>query len=631
MPVIGISAAQNIKSFLITSQFVSKSGSYRGVGWSTDGITWSTTNSGGFANAGNYSKIASGGGKYIILRSGTNQVYYSSNARTWTLGTLPYSSAWQSATYGGGRFVALGNYGSSAISTDGATWTAGGGLSNQSYDYNKDITYHTTAGKFVATWARNSNIDTSTDGVTWASVSTSMTNSLTDTLTTAATYGEGKVVIVGNLNLQSTYDQYIGSDSHTNFYTTSTDLITWTGSSVSVVNNPSFGTYTSVYGGGKYVALSYGAANYSTDLVTWTTASTSNYTWVSSAYGNGTYVGIAVDSDNKAVTSTNASSWTLRTLPSTRYWSGIAYGNSTFVLVSSATSSGARSNVAATSTDGVTWVSRTLPASKYWISCGFGGGKFVALAQEGYAAYSTNGVTWTATTLPNTENYFNVSYGNGVFAAVATNGSSDAATIYSTDGITWTNTGYTVPWSCQGLAFGNGIFLSMPDRQLTSYLTYAQAATSTDGIAWNPATPFKYQSGGGWRHVTYGTQGFAAFSETSQGFVTTTNGTTWGGTSLSVSSYLPLISSGSNIPSDITYGGGKFLAVSSYNTDTVVSTNGTTWTAGGAASNSITAVTYGGGKFVAVTQSAGIAYSTDAITWSTSSTGLISPNDIIYG
>ncbi len=66
------------------------------------------------------------------------------------------------------------------------------------------------------------------------------------------------------------------------------------------------------------------------------------------------------------------------------------------------------------------WTQTTLPASRYWFSVCYGDGKFVTVASgTDIAAYSTDGITWTQTTMPTSKPWHLVGYGNGKFVAVA--------------------------------------------------------------------------------------------------------------------------------------------------------------------------------------------------------------------
>ena len=114
------------------------------------------------------------------------------------------------------------------------------------------------------------------------------------------------------------------------------------------------------------------------------------------------------------------------TLPSSAYWSSVAYGNGKFVTVTSN-----RSNKAAYSTDGINWTEATLPSSGYWGGVSYGNGKFVAISgvdvySSTAAAYSTDGINWTAATLPSSARWGSTAYGNGKFVAVAYNSTAAA-------------------------------------------------------------------------------------------------------------------------------------------------------------------------------------------------------------
>ncbi|MFQ9975730.1 MAG: hypothetical protein ACLRVN_05355 [Butyricicoccus sp.] len=100
--------------------------------------------------------------------------------------------------------------------------------------------------------------------------------------------------------------------------------------------------------------------------------------------------------------------WTQTTLPASRYWFSVCYGDGKFVAVAKS------SNIAAYSTDGINWIQATLPARKDWFSVCYGDGKFVTVASgTDIAAYSTDGITWTQTTLPDSAKWMSVCYGNG--------------------------------------------------------------------------------------------------------------------------------------------------------------------------------------------------------------------------
>jgi hypothetical protein len=244
------------------------------------------------------------------------------------------------------------------------------------------------------------------------------------------------------------------------------------------------------YGNGTFVAVALNSsiATTSTDGITWTQRTLpGSLLWNAVTYGNGLFVAIA-GSYAVAATSADGVTWTQRTLPATAYWSSVAYGNGTFVAV--ATSSA----IAATSTDGLTWTQRTLPASTTWQSVVYGNGQFVAVSQiDRIAATSTDGITWTQRTLPSqgASNWHSATYGNGTFVAVAYGGSIAAT---STDGISWTQRTLPASANWTSVTYGSGTFVAVASSS-------SIAATSTDGVTWTQRT---LPSSSVWVSVVYG-------------------------------------------------------------------------------------------------------------------------------
>jgi hypothetical protein len=69
-------------------------------------------------------------------------------------------------------------------------------------------------------------------------------------------------------------------------------------------------------------------------------------------------------------------------------------------------------NCPAYSADGVTWAEATLPNSRYWNAIAYGNGKFVAVAfNYDKAVYSANGTSWYRSTLPGDTLWNSIIYG----------------------------------------------------------------------------------------------------------------------------------------------------------------------------------------------------------------------------
>ena len=76
-----------------------------------------------------YSAITYGKGQFVAVRTASNDAATSTDGQTWTLQTLPTTSAWRDVTWGNGRYVAIsttadGTDFEGAYSLDGVNWVA---------------------------------------------------------------------------------------------------------------------------------------------------------------------------------------------------------------------------------------------------------------------------------------------------------------------------------------------------------------------------------------------------------------------------------------------------------------------------------------------------------------------------
>lgn len=270
--------------------------------------------------------VAYGNGVFVAVGN-DGYTAYSSDGSTWSTPTQVGTNAWYSITFANNKFVAVGNNGYTTTTTDGITWTTPvqvSGLSSrlQSVRYGNGI-FLAVGGDGKAT--------TSTDGVTW---------------TTPVAFG----ISQGNAIF------FNGNDFI---------ILGWTGANVLLVSTNDGTTFTSLstvqdltpssainFGNGVYVISGVnGDVSYSTDLINWS-ASTQILNTVESIYYDGTQF-IAVG--RRQITSTT-------------------YKYSTI-----------------TSLDGITWdepvdigESASLSIIQYgFLSITYGGGKFVAVGDSG--------------------------------------------------------------------------------------------------------------------------------------------------------------------------------------------------------------------------------------------------------
>jgi hypothetical protein len=270
----------------------------------------------------------------------------------------------------------------------------------------------------------------------------------------------------------------------------SQDGVEW--SSFTLPPSYQYGTWSTItYGGGKFVAIMFGAPQdytaISEDGITWTVhvatsnGSTVNFpTYPTIAYGDSKYVAIAWGST--FLYSVDGIEWQSTSVPTFATWRSIVFGNGKFVAVS-------ESSLAAYSTNGISWTTAEMPEG-YWQSVTYGENTFVAVSAQsgGKIAYSLDGVSWTTSWFPNTasyyENYYSVAYGNGKFFV-----SAGEQSLISNDGISWSYV--SSPLVANFTTFGAGKFVSV---------SWSGSAYSEDGITWTLSDI----PGGTYRAIAYG-------------------------------------------------------------------------------------------------------------------------------
>ena len=622
--------------------------------YSADGITWLNSSMPSGTGQEKYYSVAYGNGKFVAVSSSAdpNNAVISStnNGQTWsagsssTGGSIPDQS-WNSVVYGGDKFVAVSANGSYRImySTSGTSWTTIASPLNVTY---RSIAYG--GGKFVAiTDGSSDQVTYSSNGINWDILSVSGVSNLS-----SITYGDGKFVAVGNggsgARAMSSTDGInwtaltvpaqawnsvtygdgkflaVGNNNDTDVMY-STDLTNWTLGSASEHNSWN----SVVYGGDKFVAISRDGTNRAMWSLTGvnevkatalTCASNSNLDKLNTEGGavfmtdgdiasDGTYAIASyqpTSSDITAATVTELNGdWNLSTAAFEASWRSVAYGNNTYVAVSSYVSS---SNRAMYSPDGINWSTSGGTDEKNWNSVAFGNGIFVAVANSGTGRvmYSqNNGESWTSGSGAPDSSWYSVTYGDGKFVAVGYNASTTTVSnnvMYSSNGgQSWVGTDSAAARSYNGVTYGNGKFVAVGGGNGLDQVMY-----STDAINWTAATSVESNP---WQAVTYGNGKFVAVS------LTGTNQVMY---SIDGINWTAAAASEANSWRSVAYGNGRFIATA-YSGDNRVmySTDAISWTAGESIpSYEWYGVCYGGNKFVAV------ANNSDQTMSSISGTGL---------
>ena len=572
-----------------------------------NGQTWSagSSSTGGAIPDQSWNSVVYGGDKFVaVSANGSYRIMYSTSGTSWTTIASPLNVTYRSIAYGGGKFVAIADGASDQVtySSDGINWNilSVSGVSNLS-----SITYGD--GKFVAVGNGGSGARamSSTDGINWTALT------VPAQAWNSVTYGDGKFLAVGNNN-----------DTDVMY---STDLTNWTLGSASEHNSWN----SVVYGGDKFVAISRDGTNRAMWSLTGvnevkatalTCASNSNLDKLNTEGGavfmtdgdiasDGTYAIASYQPTSSAITAATVTElngdWNLSTAAFEASWRSVAYGNNTYVAVSSYVSS---SNRAMYSPDGINWSTSGGTDAKNWNSVAFGNGIFVAVANSGTGRAmlsQNNGESWTSGSGAPDSSWYSVTYGDGKFVAVGYNASTTTVSnnvMYSSNGgQSWVGTDSAVARSYNGVTYGNGKFVAVAGGDGLDQVMY-----STDAINWTAATSVESNP---WQSVTYGNGKFVAVS------LTGTNQVMY---SIDGINWTAAAASEANSWRSVTYGNGRFIATA-YSGDNRVmySTDAISWTAGESIpSYEWYGVCYGGNKFVAV------ANNSDQTMSSISGTGL---------
>ena len=245
------------------------------------------------------------------------------------------NGTWNCITYGNGKYVAVGDDGNTAYSTDGINW-AKGNIGNLKIFELRSVAYGN--GRFVAVGeTRNFTSDAakriySTDGINW-NKSEGSHSGINESHYNVA-YGNGKFVT----------SEYSDGD-----VLSSSDGITWKYS-----GEISAGTLSIAFLNGKFISLSHNDTYISTDGNSWIKESNNlDFFAKSVCYGNGKYVAVGNYDDYKAIAySTDAINWTI--IKSIGGWAlqkdlySVTYGNGKFAAVG-------ENGTIYTSIDGANW------------------------------------------------------------------------------------------------------------------------------------------------------------------------------------------------------------------------------------------------------------------------------------
>lgn len=259
------------------------------------------------------------------------------NAKIGDKDVIVGTKTWNSITYGNGKYIAVGQNGSMAYSSDGKDWT----YNQVGTNFWKKVIYGNNKFIAVGGYSDGGYIATSTDGVTW-----SITKDVTDAHIFDICYNGNIFVIVCHWGVLRERGYILKSN----------DGVNWT----SVITlGDSYGWNAICYGDNQFVA-------------------------VGNKNGTSGNCGIAISLDG--------SIWNILVGSNADTWNAVTYGNEKYVAVGN-------NGYITSSEDGTTWenpIGFSTNSITQWFNVAYLHDKFVAVGNNGNYTTSSDGLKWTA-------------------------------------------------------------------------------------------------------------------------------------------------------------------------------------------------------------------------------------------
>lgn len=401
---------------------------------STDGLTWTNRPT---QTGRSFQSVAYANGLWVLAGS-SGSILTSPDGANWTTRGSGTSANLADVSFANGRWTVIGESGAALASSDGTNWTN-----------------HTTspAGDFAAIafgdsrWIAvgsqrtinasdvNGLILTSSNAVTWESLSTGNTNNI---WLWGLTYASNEWITVGDRGT----------------VLTSPDGQTWTNQSVGTTANLKNVTH----GNGAWViAGENGTLLASTNRVDWTNAlSQPGDTIEGAAFGDGQWVAVG----SRVWKSPDGFTWNSQNLPGLHMMS-VNRAQNLWVAVGRSNGPPAwESGAILTSADGVNWTNRNAGRIGLLFDVAYGDDLWVAVGYLGTVVTSSDGVTWANHSWPMPATLFDsaigdlysVSHEGGLWVAVG----HMAAIVTSPNGSDWTRRNPGIGTPLFAIAYGNG-------------------------------------------------------------------------------------------------------------------------------------------------------------------------------
>ena len=300
-------------------------------------LTWTLQKA---ASTNAWNSVTYGEGKFVAVgpSSSGDGAMYSTDGKKWIASSGVPNNAWQSVAFGNGKFVAVSSTGTGnriISSDDGVTWNASTLTEDLSWGWVKfgnGVFVAAVRGPVSRSTQNRPILYYSSDGVTWSKSTTTFVGNpaIPGQLITSLSFANGVFILTG-FPARSAL-------GYVPLIMTSTDGTNWTWKAASVGTRPGVGFIT--YGCGRYVGMgSNGVLDVAANPEDWyrtsfTKVVTSNITGLNDGlYIGGLFLSVG---DGTSGLSSNAVNWRRQSLASKNSWKSITYGKGILVAVANA-------------------------------------------------------------------------------------------------------------------------------------------------------------------------------------------------------------------------------------------------------------------------------------------------------
>jgi len=281
-------------------------------------ITFALAENSTFGNS-TINAVAYGDGKFVAVGDG-GKIAYSTDGENWTAAeNTTFTAAINCVAWGGGKFLAAGANGRMAFSPDGITWTA---VNNSTFGSNEIIGVSWGSNKWVAV-GRSWMAYSTEDGSIWAGKTSNDPFSFVQgaPVLRDVVFGNNRFVLVGAA----------GGQGHGASLAHSSNGVSWTARDMEdIIAVP---LLSICYGNGKFVSVSMDAILYSTNGSDWNDTEDGSLGKQLRGVAAGGNKFIAVGSNSAILQSSDGIDWSELENSLSSNFNGITYGNGTWVIV----------------------------------------------------------------------------------------------------------------------------------------------------------------------------------------------------------------------------------------------------------------------------------------------------------